>query len=164
MQKLLKALHVLGSAGVLGALLACLVLDARATTTDTAAAAVLRADIALLVRVLLVPSLGLALFSGLLSTAINSLYQEARWVWLKAGLGLAIFEATLFSVGAGARRAAELAAAAAAGQVVTVELAQVLRTQTRGLWMLGLVAVASVLLAVWRPRLRRSVVSAGDTT
>jgi hypothetical protein len=163
MQKLLKATHVLGSAAVLGALVACLVLDARAVNATGLALAAQRADIAALVRLAVLPALAATLVSGLLATAINSLYHEARWVWIKAGLGLAIFEGTLFSVGAGARRAAELAAAAAAGQPAA-ELAQVLRTQTRGMWLLLAVAVVSTLLAVWRPRLRRAVVSTGGRT
>lgn len=164
MHKFLKAMHVLGSAGVLGALLACLVLDAKAATSTGAMLASQRADIAALVRLAVLPALAVALVSGLLSTAINTLYHEARWVWIKAGLGLAIFEGTLFSVGAGARRASELAAAAVTGAPNAVELAQVLRTQTRGMWLLMAVAVVSTLLGVWRPRLRRSAVTTGGKT
>lgn len=156
MHKLLKALHVLGSAGVLGALAACLVLNARAQTVPWENTAALRADIAALVRLVLLPSLAVSLVSGLLATAVNSLYHEARWVWIKAGLGLAIFEGTLFSVGAGARRAAELAAVARPDPQASAELARVVLTQTRGLWLLVAVAVASTLLAIWRPRLRRT--------
>ena len=163
MQKLLKATHVLGSAGVLGALAACLVLDTQAASSTGLALAAQRADIAALVRWVVLPALAVTLVSGLLSMAANSLYHEARWVWIKAGLGLAIFEGTLFSVGAGTRRAAELAVAAVAGPA-SAELVQVLRTQTRGMWMLLGVAIVSTLLAVWRPRLRRAGASTGDRT
>lgn len=164
MHKLLKALHVLGSAGVLGALAACLVLNARAQALPWEQTGPLRADIAALVRLVLLPSLAASLVSGLLATAINTLYHEARWVWIKAGLGLAIFEGTLFSVGAGARRAAELTHAPGLDPQGAGELARVVLTQTRGLWLLLAVALASTLLAIWRPRLRRTPVAKERTS
>ena len=43
-------------------------------------------------------SLAIALMSGLLSMVVHPPFQEMRWAWLKALLGLAMFEATLGAI------------------------------------------------------------------
>jgi hypothetical protein len=59
------------------------------------------------------------------------------------------------TVGASARHAADLAALAASGQGEAIQLAQMLRTEWGGYWVLSALALANVVLAVWRPRLYR---------
>jgi hypothetical protein len=66
-----------------------------------------------------------------------------------------MFEGSLLTIAGSARRAAELAAQAAAGAGDPVQLAQVLRTERIGSWVLLAVSAANIVLAIWRPRLRR---------
>jgi hypothetical protein len=102
-----------------------------------------------------VPSLALVLISGLLAIAVNRAFHDAGWAWFKALLGISMFEGTLLTVGAGARRAAELSAAAVGGGGNAAELAQVQRSEWGSLWFLLFLSVVNIVLAVWRPRLLR---------
>jgi hypothetical protein len=151
----LKALHELGAVGVMGSFAACLVLVATAPSQPPAAYAAVRHGIAAIAQWLLVPSLGLVLVSGLLALAINKAYHDAGWAWLKALLGIGMFEGTLLTVGASARRAADLSAMAASGAPDPAQLAEVLRTEWGGLWLLLSLALANIVLAVWRPKFSR---------
>ncbi|MGD0503313.1 MAG: hypothetical protein ABSD02_11265 [Steroidobacteraceae bacterium] len=74
-------------------------------------------------------------------------------------IGIGTFEGTLLTVGASARHAAELSALAVAGRGDAVQLAQVLRTEWGGLWILATLAMVNIVLAVWRPRLYRGTAS-----
>lgn len=154
--KVLKILHELGAIGVLGAFAACLVLSITAPQDSLVAYAAVRAGIAAIAQWLLVPSLAAVVISGLLAVAANTAYANAGWAWLKAALGISMFEGTLLTVAASARHAAELSALAAAGQGDPLQLAEVLRTERGGLWLLLAVAIANVIIAVWRPRLKSS--------
>jgi hypothetical protein len=153
--RLIKLLHELGAIGVVGGLAACLVLVATAPTDPVVAYAATRQNIANLVRWLLVPSLALVIVSGLLSIAINETYKNAGWAWIKALLGISMFEGTLLTVAASARKAAELSEKAVSGAGEPALLEQVLRTEWGGLWVLLAVAVANIVLAIWRPRFLR---------
>jgi hypothetical protein len=117
-----------------------------------------RHGIAAITQWLLVPSLAMVLLSGLLAIAVNEPYKDAGWAWLKAALGLSMFEGTLVTVAASARRAAELSALAAAGHADSVRMAEVLRTEWGSLWLLLGLSATNILLAVWRPRFRRPTV------
>ena len=153
LRKSLKILHEVGSAGVLGAFATCIVLVAKVPTQTAAAYAVLRQCVAAVSQWLLVPSLALVLISGLLAIAATDAYKDAGWVWVKALLGISLFEGTLLTVVAGARQAAALAAEAASGRGDPGDLSRVLHAEWNGLWLLLLLSVANVVLAVWRPRL-----------
>lgn len=152
LRKLLKILHEIGSVGVLGSFAACIVLVARVPTHTLAAYAALRQCVAAITEWLLVPSLALVLISGLLAIAATNAYKDAGWVWVKALLGISMFEGTLLTVAATARQAAALAAQAAAGEGSNTQLAQLLHTEWNGLWLLLALSVANIVLAVWRPR------------
>ena len=152
--KFLKVLHTVGAVRTLGSLTTCLVLVMTAPTAPLSAYAATRIGIAAVARLLLVPSLAMVLLSGLLAMVANRNYIDATWAWIKALLGLTMFEGTLVSVGASARRAAELATLAAGGSPDPVALGEVLRTERGGLWLMIALSLANIVLGVWRPRSR----------
>jgi uncharacterized membrane protein len=152
----LKVLHQLGAIGVMGALACCVVLVIVAPRESLAEYAALRQGIAAITRWLLVPSLLLVLVSGLLAIAANRAYMDAGWAWIKALLGLVMFEGTLLTVQSSAARAAEIAAlAASSGHSDPAQLAPLLRTEWAGLWTMLVLSFANIVLAIWRPRIRR---------
>jgi hypothetical protein len=156
LQRLIKMLHEIGAIGVVGSFATCLVLVLKGPTQPLAAYAAVRQAIALISQWLLLPSLAMVLISGLLAIAATSAFHNAGWAWVKALLGLSMFEGTLVTVNASARRAAELAAMAVSGPGDAAQLAQVLRTERGGLWLLLTLSLVNLVLAVWRPRLNRS--------
>lgn len=154
--RLLKLLHQLGAIGVMGALACCVVLVVVAPRESLAEYAALRAGIEAITRWVLLPSLALVLVSGLLAIAANRAYTDAGWAWVKALLGLVMFEGTLITIQASARRAAEVASAAAAsGTANPGALEPLLRTEWAGLWTMLVLSLANIVLAVWRPRFYR---------
>jgi hypothetical protein len=155
LQRLLKILHEIGAAGVIGCFAACIVLIVTAPVQSPVAYAAVRQGIAAIMRWLLVPSLAVVLISGLLAIAANRAYANAGWAWVKALLGVTMFEGTLLTVGASARRAADLSAAVAAGHADPAELAQMAHGEWSTLWLLLSLSLVNVLLAVWRPRFGR---------
>jgi hypothetical protein len=155
MGRFLKALHQIGGIGLAGSLAACIVLVATAPTDSLAGYAAVRQGIAAISQWILVPSLAIVLVSGLLAIAANRVYHDAGWAWIKALLGIVMFEGTLVTISASARRAAELSALAAAGEGDPAQLAEVLRTEWGSLWLILALSIANVLLAVWRPRILR---------
>ncbi len=156
LRRVIKIIHELGAIGVMGSFAAYIVMLATAPTHSPVAYAAVRQSIASITQWLLVPSLALVLISGLLAIAVTEAYKNAAWAWLKALLGVSVFEGTLLTVGAGARRAAELSAAAAAGQADSAQLAQVMHSEWGGLLLLLSLSLVNVVLAVWRPKLYRS--------
>jgi hypothetical protein len=153
LKRLIKILHEIGAAGVMGSFAACLLLELKGPTQPLVAYAAVRQAIAAITQWLLLPSLVIVLLSGLLAMAVTSAFQNAAWAWIKALLGLSVFEGTLVTISASARRAAELAAMATSGQGDAAELAQTLRTEWGGLWLLLALSLVNIVLAVWRPRL-----------
>ena len=150
----MKFLHQLGAVGSLGGFAACVVLVALAPRESLVEYAAWRAAIVAVGQWLLVPSLALVLVSGLLAIAIHRPYHDAGWAWVKALLGLVMFEGTLLTVQASGRRAAEVAALAAqSGTPDPAALEPLLRTEWLGLWTMLVLALANIVLAVWRPRL-----------
>jgi hypothetical protein len=128
-----------------------------ATAPDDSMAdyAIVRSNIEAISSWLLVPSLMIALVSGLLAMAVHSPFQNAGWVWAKAILGLPMFEGTLATIDSTATRAAELSAQAALGDVDPALLSEMLAREWRALWFIMALAIAQTVLGVWRPRRRR---------
>jgi hypothetical protein len=162
--KSLKALHEIGAIGSVGGFAASIVLLATAPTTSPLAFAAVLQGIASISKWLLVPSLAIVLISGLLAIAATEAYKNAAWAWVKALLGIGTFEGTLITVGSSARRAAELSALAVSGRGDPAQLAQVLRTEWGGLWILSALALINIGLAVWRPRLYRRPASSSNSS
>jgi len=176
MKKLVKFVHEIGAVGVMGALAACIVLLATAAppplppagdgAADGAAAALpaavpaglagyaaVRHGVAQITQWILVPSLAVVTITGLLAIAINRAYTNAGWAWLKALMGVSLFEGSLLTIAGSARQADELMTMAVAGQADPAALAEILRTEWGGLWLIMGVSVANIALAVWRPRI-----------
>jgi hypothetical protein len=154
--KLLKFLHQLGAIGMMGALAAHFVLLVNAAGLPPAEYAAVRLGIVAISKWVLVPSLGLVLVSGLLAMSAHPAFFSAGWALLKLVFGVAMFEGTLITVQASARRAAEFAVqAAASGEIDAVRMAEAVRSEWIGLWVIGILSVLNVVLAVWRPRLSR---------
>jgi hypothetical protein len=147
-RRTLKALHEIAAIGGAGGLAACLVIGATANAASPADFAAARQAIAAIARYLLLPSLAVVLVTGLLAIAATRAFHDAGWAWVKALLGLSVFEATLVTIGASTRQA-ELAAAGADPSL----LASLLHSERNTLWLLLGLSVANVVLAVWRPRL-----------
>lgn len=162
MKRALKFLHEISAVGVIGSFAACLVLVATAPAHSLVGYAAVRAGIAAIAKWLLVPSLALVLISGLLAIAVNRAFHNAGWAWVKALLGISMFEGTLITVGSGARRAAELSEAAVNGRGNATELSQVLHSEWGTLWFLLFLTVVNIVLAVWRPRFSRRASTVGS--
>jgi hypothetical protein len=157
MRKTLKLLHVLGTAGMLGALAAMLILHSLLPgPVDINDYVQLRLVIARIAEWLLLPSLGVVLVSGLLAMAAGKLFHNAGWAWLKLGLGVVMFEGTLLAVQGPALREAGLARQVTAGDASPSELALSLTSEWYSLWIIATLAVLNVALGIWRPRLRRA--------
>jgi hypothetical protein len=152
MKRALKFLHTLGAAGVIGALAAHLLILVNAPGETLVEMAAVRQAIAAVTRGLLLPALAVVLVSGLLAMALHRPFHDARWVWIKALLGIAMFEGTLGAVEGTADRLARLALEQAAGGAPLP--AELLRHEWLGLWTVLALALANIALAVWRPRLR----------
>jgi uncharacterized membrane protein len=155
MRKATKILHTLASAGMVGAVLGYIVILLAAPQDTPAAYANARAAIAALCDYLLLPSLAIALMSGLLAMVVHQPFQEQRWVWLKALLGLSLFEATLGIIQAKAGDAADLSARIAAGATdQQALLSEAIRHEWGTLAAILALVAANVVIGVWRPRLR----------
>jgi hypothetical protein len=155
MRKALKFLHTLSACGIIGALLAYMALLLKAPQGSPAQYADMRVSIDAICDYLLMPSLGIALISGLLSMAVHKPFQDLMWVWIKALLGISMFEATLAIVNAKAEYAAKLAAEIAAGADKADALAKGLANEWTTLWAILAISIANVVLGVWRPMFKR---------
>lgn len=153
MRKATKILHTLASCGLIGALLGYIVILLAAPQDTAAAYANARAAIAALCNYLLLPSLAIALMSGLLSMVVHPPFQEMRWAWLKALLGLTMFEATLGIIGSKAGAAASISARIAAGDAEQKALADAIAYEWGSLTAIMLLSLANVVVGIWRPRL-----------
>jgi hypothetical protein len=137
-----------------GALAAYMVLLATAPHDSPSEYALLRRHIELLSGWLLVPSLALVLLTGLLSMAVHTPFQNARWAWLKLALGLPVFEGTLVTIDGTAQQAAALSARAAAGELDAAAVPALVAHEWNTLWIIMALALAQTVIGVWRPRLR----------
>jgi hypothetical protein len=152
-RRALKILHEVASAGIIGALAVHIVLLVAARPMGPVEYAAIRQGIDLVARWVLLPSLALVLLSGLLAMAVHSPFHNAGWAWLKAATGVLMLEGTLGAINATARDAALLAAKVARGEADGSAMADVLRHEWGGLWVILGLSLGNVVLGVWRPRL-----------
>ncbi len=155
MRKTLKFFHTLASCGLIGALLGYMVILTSAPQDSAATYADMRQTINALCDYLLLPSLAIALITGLLAIAVYRPFQEMRWVWVKALLGIGMFEGTLAVIGSKANYAAGMAARIAAGEAEPGALEAALTYEWSTLFTIMALSLANIVLGVWRPALKK---------
>ena len=157
MRKALKFCHTLGGVGLLGTLLTLIIVFVMLPdpTQDIAGYAALTELVDRLARWVLLPSLILTLVSGLLSIGAVTAFHGAGWAWLKLATGVVMFEGTLLAVQGPIQREANLTRQYLSGEVEAAALASSFETISYSIFVLGSVAVANVVLGIWRPRLGR---------
>ncbi len=152
MRKLSKILHTIAACGLIGGLACYMILLVAAPQETPADYADLRAAIAAISRYLLLPSLALALVTGLASMAVHYPFQEKGWAWVKAATGILMFKGVLTIVSAKADHAADMSAKIAAGTAPADALDGLINLEWGTLWMVMALSIANVILGVWRPR------------
>ncbi len=160
MRKTIKIIHSLASCGLIGGLAAYMIVLAWSPQASPAQYADVRQTIAAISNYALAPSLGVALFTGLVAMMVQRGFQEMRWVWLKAVLGFAMFEATLAVIQAKANYGYETARKVAEGAETAEALAAALSSEWTSLYAIMALSLAQVILGVSRPPLYRRQVRA----
>lgn len=147
-----KVIHDVASIGFGGGLAACLVINLTANRAAAVEFAAARDTFALISQYVLIPSMAVVVVSGLAAMMATRGHADAGWAWLKALLGVSVFEATFMVVASGSKQAAFLAAASD-----PAALDALLRSERNILWLLIVLCVVNVVLAVWRPRMTITV-------
>ncbi|MGU3664816.1 hypothetical protein ACLBX9_11575 [Methylobacterium sp. A49B] len=156
MRRLLKFLHTMGSAGLLGAMASLVILLSLAPPpTALAGYAAMRGAMGAVATWIFLPALAVTLMSGLLAMALNRAYLNAGWAWIKLATGVLMFEGGLVYVQGPMKREAEQSAQALAGSFDPAALATALQGERGTLWVLLAVSTANVALGIWRPRVLR---------
>lgn len=155
MRKALKFLHTVAAAGLIGGVAAHAILLAAAPADSPAAYADLRQAIAAIGNWLLLPSLAVALVTGLFAMAWHRPFIDKGWAWLKAALGILMFKAVTEIVGAKANHAAVVSRRIADGEAEAAVLEAAIASEWAALAAIAALSLANVALGIWRPRLSR---------
>ena len=164
MRKFLKILHTIAACGLIGGLGCYMVLLATAPQDSAAAYADLRQSIAAISNYVLLPSLAVALVSGLLSMAVHPPFADKGWAWLKLGMGILMFKGVLTIVGAKAEHAATAARRIAEGEPEAPILQTAVAYEWTTIAVVMALSVANVVLGIWRPMLSRRKQSGAHQT
>ncbi|MEL7200950.1 MAG: hypothetical protein AAGK25_05040 [Pseudomonadota bacterium] len=152
MRKVLKILHSLSAAGLLGGLACYMILLVTAQPQTVAAYVDLRGAIMAVCNLLIIPSLGVVLVSGLFAMAVHYPFCEKGWAVLKAALGIVMFKGTLHAVWAkGAEGKAAAEKLLAQGNDMTA-ISNAMAMEWAALWIIMGLCILNVVLGVWRPR------------
>jgi hypothetical protein len=155
-RRLLKFLHTMGSAGLLGAMASLVVMLSLAPAPSALTGyAAMRGAMGAVATWIFLPALAVTLMSGLLAMALNRAFLNAGWAWVKLATGVLMFEGGLVYVQGPMKQEAEQSARALAGLVDPAVLAVSLTGERGTLWVLLAVATANVALGIWRPRILR---------
>jgi hypothetical protein len=145
----------LGAAGFIGSLACLLAIDHFAPSAQSPAEQVFKdAIMAGIASWIFFPSLILTLIPGLLAIAFNRAFHGAKWAWLKAATGILVFAGGLHAL-APIQERARIGANVVVGQLGVAEPAATDAGEIATMWTLLLVAVANVVLGVWRQRIIR---------
>ncbi|GJD97143.1 hypothetical protein [Methylobacterium iners] len=156
MRRFLKFLHTMAAIGLTGAMASLVVLlSLTPPTSDLAGYAAMRGAMGAIATWIFFPSLGLILISGLFAIALHRGFHDAGWAWLKAATGILVFESGFVGVLGPMQQEAEQSALALAGKIDPASLGGSLVAERNTLWVLLAIAVANVVLGIWRPRLMR---------
>lgn len=155
MRRTLKILHSLASCGLIGGLAVYMLLLLVTPASTPLAYAELREAIAAISNYILLPSLAIALITGLLAMVVHKPFMDKRWAWLKAALGLLMFKGVLTVIGAKADSAAVVARDIANGAVASDALNAALVQEWYTLAAVMALSIANVVLGVWRPKLKK---------
>jgi hypothetical protein len=153
MRQLMKFLHTVSSAGIVGGIVAYALILLYAPQSDVQEYADMRQTISAVCQYMIMPSLGISLITGLLAMAVHRPFQELRWVWVKALLGISMFEATLAIIQAKGADAARISAKIAAGEPMQSQLAATIASEWTTLFAILAISIANYVLGVWRPSL-----------
>ena len=115
----------------------------------------MRVTIAAISNYVLLPSLAVALVSGLLAMAAHRPYTEKAWAWIKAATGILMFKGVLTIVGAKADYAASVSERIASGELAVEVLDTALAYEGQALITILAISVLNVVLGVWRPKMKR---------
>lgn len=148
----LKILHTIAACGLIGGLAAYMLMLTFAPQGTPADYADLRETIKAISDYLLLPSLALALVTGLLAMVVHYPFQEKGWAWIKAATGILMFKGILTIVSAKAGHAAEMSRRIAEGTAPPDALNQLIELEWGTLWIVMALSLANVVLGVWRPR------------
>lgn len=152
-RNLAKLLHYAGLVGLAGGILVSLVLGVTVDATSPSGAATVHAAIAHVGGAVVVPSLVIVLLTGMLLVVSRPQFISARWVWVKAALGIATGAVVLLMLQPAVNAAATVAIGGAEGGRAMVPLSEVVQGEHFAAYLaLVLVALAAVV-AIWRPRL-----------
>ncbi len=152
MRIVLKILHTLAAAGMLGGLLAYFVLLLASPQDSASAVLDMRLSILSVCNYLIVPSLVISLTSGLLSMIVHKPFMDKGWALVKALMGILMVKAVLGLVGAKASAAADFAKQIAAGEMTEVSLEKAVSGEWGMIWLILLLIAVNYVLGVWRPR------------
>jgi len=154
-RRVVKLLHTVAAAGVIGTLLAQMALiSSLSVDAHPQTVASVRASVAHLADTVLLPSVAAALISGLLAVIVHRPFTLQGWVWFKGLLALSMFEGSLLGIVGPANRAAEIAARIAAGTAEQATLAEATRGERGSLFVILSVALLNVVIGIWRPQRR----------
>ena len=153
-RKTLKIAHSVASAGLIGGLGCAMVLLSVGETASVAGYAELRASLAAISKWVLIPSMGLAVVSGLFAMVVHQPFTQMGWAWAKAALGILMFKGVLHVDGLVADHAAAVSRRIAEGAAEAAVLREAVGHEWGMLWVVMALSVANVVLGVWRPRKR----------
>ena len=145
----------MGAVGFMGSLACLPVLENIAPTPRFLTSyALIRSAMGMIANWVFFPSFFLTLVPGLLALAVTPAFQKATWVWIKAASGILIFAGGLHAL-APIQDEARLSAEAIAGRLDPARLEGVSEGTTATMWILLAIAIANVVLAIWRHRIFR---------
>ena len=152
MRKTLKVLHTIAACGLIGGLGCYMILLAFAPQETPAGYADLRQSIAAISSYIVLPSLAIAVISGLLAMMVHRPFLNKGWVWLKAAAGILMFKGVLTIVGSKADHAAAVSRQIAEGEPLAEVLEQAIAYEWHILYVIMAISVANVVVGIWRPR------------
>lgn len=156
-KNLVKLLHFAGLVGLAGGIVVALVLADTIDVTSPSGTATVHAAISLVGNAVIVPSMVLVLLTGMLLVVARPQLISARWVWLKAVLGVVTGAVVLLALQPAFRAAEAMAATGALGDRALGPLAAVVRAEHTAAWATLALIVVAMAVAIWRPRFGRAV-------